>query len=169
MKTCECGCGAEVKNRFKRGHMFSGEWQIKVGKQGGRPLGFLKKGLEPVKKPTVKDIYWAAGVWEGEGSVQSKGRSNTVGVTVSQKDRELCDKMAELFGGNVGKYHNKDNVHRKGGDYFVWTVSGARGAGFLMTIYPLLTQRRKVQVKAALDKWKNKPEDISSTEGTVDP
>ncbi len=103
---------------------------------------------------TAIDIAWAAGIYEGEGSCrraiympESKrtGKQNrTDKVAVLQKDPEILYRLQTLFGGNIGL--NKKN--HLGGACYVWTLSGHRARGFLMTILPLLSQRRLRQVLA---------------------
>lgn len=142
---CECGCGAEVKYRFKRGHMMRDvEWQRRAGKLGGRPFGFFKPGSEPTQFPTAEDIAWAAGIYEGEGSCSFRA---TIQVFVTQKERELCDWLRDLFGGGVCL---------DGEGYHHWYISGKRASGFLAVIYKYLTNRRKGQVDAVLAGWFNK-------------
>jgi len=107
------------------------------------PLGFIKPGQEASIHPSALDVAWVAGLFEGEGTAGRSGGSNGSGtehVSIAQKDREILDRCKGLFGGNV----------HSGGNVWHWRASGARGRGFLMTIYPFLSQRRKVQAKLAL-------------------
>lgn len=95
--------------------------------------------MAATKHPTLYEICWAAGIYEGEGSTRRQGE-----VSVPQKDPELLFKLRDLFGGRVKK-GNTENIWR-------WEANGKHGRGFLMTIYSMLTQRRKAQVRAALGK-----------------
>jgi hypothetical protein len=102
-----------------------------------------RKGLDPVKKPTVLDIAWAAGIYEGEGSCLAGGNGNrSFSMQLSQKDPELLYKLRDLFGGTVKQYAN--------GAFLVyrWTCCGDRGRVFLGAIYPYLTSRRKAQIES---------------------
>lgn len=90
---------------------------------------------------SAQDIAWAAGVYEGEGSVQIPSkRQRTVNVQVTQKDPWLCYRLQELFGGRVRENRN----------YKVWVISGPKARGFLMTIFLFLSPRRKERIKEAL-------------------
>lgn len=88
------------------------------------------------ENPTIQKICWAAGVYEGDGTVGGGV------VSVFQKDRWILDKLQTLFGGSVsiskdGRYPTRT--------YHMWKIAGARARGFLMTIYELLSPRRQAQ------------------------
>ena len=115
---------------------------IGIGKkQGQSRLGECKAGLEATKHPTVRDIMWASGIFEGEGNCTD----HNAGISVGQKDRWLPDRLRTLFGGSVGEHH----VHR--GDqhftHFTWKACGARGRGFLMIIYQFMSPKRQMEIK----------------------
>jgi hypothetical protein len=95
------------------------------------------------------DIAWAAGIYEGEGSVQGpilnreRGRT-TIKVAVAQKERWLLDRMKALFGGTVWHKPYRDSIRG------IWYLTGPRGRGFVMTVYPYLSPRRREQIRLAL-------------------
>ena len=100
---------------------------------------------------TAKDIAWAAGVYEGEGTCARPTKAaRTQLVSVTQKDRWLCDKLKELFGGWVYKYTYPATGNRPARTYHYWKLTGPAARGFLMTIYLFLSPRRKQQVRTAL-------------------
>lgn len=103
---------------------------------------------EATISPTTNDLYWAAGIFEGEGTVavSRKPRWCTFAVSVSQKDPWILYKFQNLFGGSVRTRGKKHPIWQ-------WSAAGARGRGFLMTMYKLLSPRRRVQAKAAIDRW----------------
>jgi hypothetical protein len=103
--------------------------------------GWMKRGLEPKVHPTIKDIYWAAGIYEGEGTCKHK--PGTL-VSVSQKDTWILLKLKELFGGTV-------SVHDKVKKSSHWQISGPRARGFLMTIYSLLSPHRQARIREVLN------------------
>jgi hypothetical protein len=97
------------------------------------------------ESPTLVDLAWAAGVWEGEGSVIFAG---TFRIEVAQKDRWILDRLRERFGGSI--YVRKE--HYLGGRYILhkWYLTGARGRGFAYSIFSWLSPRRREQVRRAL-------------------
>lgn len=89
--------------------------------------------------PTLNQIAWAAGVFEGEGSACWAG--TTPQVRVTQKGIWLLERFQELFGGAIYKTHK--NCH-------CWQVNGSRARGFILTIYTYMSPRRKEQLKKCL-------------------
>jgi hypothetical protein len=134
----------------------------------GRPahnVGKTDPRCLPTEQPTTKDIAWAAGVYEGEGTCNfhvcgNRGTNRNgstyqvIQMSVAQKDSWLCHRLRDLFGGAVrvinsktGSIKNPDarcNYHR-------WDLSGTRALGFLQTIYIFLSPRRKAQIRLVLD------------------
>ena len=109
----------------------------------GRENADTKKAVE---RPTTRDIAWAAGFFEGEGSVRKVSKvHHTPEVRIGQLNKEPVEKMLRLFGGALHCYKTS-----RGKDIWTWAVYGSRCRGFVMTIYQFLSDRRKEQVLAAL-------------------
>lgn len=108
-----------------------------------------KNTIKSCEKPTIKDIYWAAGIYEGEGNASYNTYKGNVyaRACVGQKDPWLILRLQRMFGGSVKK---NASLEKRGITCFTWFVSGARARGFLLTIYPLLSPRRKEQVRKAI-------------------
>jgi hypothetical protein len=125
------------------------KWSPGTSPKGGR-LGMSLARLAPTEHPTLLQIAWAAGVFEGEGHCRryfndkAKISRGSELVTVGQKDPWLCPRLRDLFGGTVRR-HRRQNI-----EWHVWTLHGARARGFLMTIFTFLSPRRKQQVREAL-------------------
>jgi hypothetical protein len=105
--------------------------------------GKMKPGLEATESPTLMQIAWAAGLFEGEGSCCRVAR-HSAQVHLGQKDRWVIDRMRALFGGNISERQIN------GRPFYEWQVSGTRARGFLMTMFSFLSPRRQEQVKASL-------------------
>lgn len=85
---------------------------------------------------------------EGEGSFRYRVR--TPHVSAVQVQREPLDRLQLLLGGKI--YWRLT----KGNGIFVWECYGALGASVMMTLYPMLSPRRKAQVAGALAQWKKR-------------
>lgn len=105
--------------------------------------GSVKPGLEAKAHPTSRDIAWAAGIFEGEGSCAWSPKHRTLNAIVSQKDRWLLDRLRYYFGGTVAVRYERQGMH-------AWQIHGGRARGFLMTIYVFMSPRRKEQIRRAL-------------------
>jgi hypothetical protein len=114
----------------------------------GRILGMCEKATpKATKSPTLCDIAWAAGFIEGEGYFAPNGASSQAGV--NQVQREPLDRLQAMFGGSVRVYHN-DRHNERWQPQWRWAVAGSRARGVMMTLYPMMSPRRKEQIRAAL-------------------
>jgi hypothetical protein len=86
-------------------------------------------------------VCWFAGIYESEGSIQKIGPSLVLSVT--QKDRWLCDRLRFLFGGTVGGPYRRNQK----GQFYQWRTGTIRSRELAMLIYPLLSPRRQEQMR----------------------
>lgn len=107
---------------------------------------WIKSSIAPVEKPSVIDIAWAAGIFEGEGSISG---SIGLGVHVVQKDRWLLDRFARLFGGSVSRRASENPRSGQPLEVHHWRLSGVRAHGFALTVFSFLSPRRRAQVRRA--------------------
>jgi hypothetical protein len=96
---------------------------------------------------TPRELGWVAGFLEGEGSFLGN-RSAYVGA--AQVQREPLDRLQSLLGGKVRPVKSKKVNHS---DFFHWTIGGGHAAGVMMCVYPLMSPRRKEQIRKALGHW----------------
>ncbi len=94
--------------------------------------------------PSLRDLYWAAGFLDGEGSFNLSAGSQRVRAT--QKDDDALRHLQGLFGGSVRQQFNK--LRQK--HYWHWAVHGSRARGVMLTLYPLLFSYRQSQIRKAL-------------------
>ena len=115
------------------------------GQNRGRP----NSAPRATETPSLLNIAWSAGVYEGEGTCQPIdgrfGKSQT--VKIQQNDRSVLERMQRWFGGSIST-----NMSRgfKPKPIYIWIVCGARARGFLYTIFSFLTPRRRLQARAAM-------------------
>ncbi len=89
-------------------------------------MGRMAAHLAPTRTPTINDIYWAAGIFEGEGHARRSTTTET--VCVGQVGTWLPNRLRDLFGGSVTK-RNMSNPKWK--QAYWWVISGSRARGFL--------------------------------------
>src|SRR3989442_11415790 len=94
---------------------------------------------------TPRELEWCAAFLEGEGSFVLNGGSCQ--CAAPQKQRWPLDKLKRLLGGSV---YVKPRIH-------AWQASGERGAGIMMTLYPLMSPWRQAQIGRALVRWRELP------------
>lgn len=105
----------------------------------------------------IKDIAWLGGLLEGEGSFSMKA-DGYPGVHLHMTDRDVVERAAKLIGSRVrGPYKTKTPKGKLGKPVFACGVYGNRGAGWMMTIYQFLGERRQSRVRDILNVWKSRP------------
>lgn len=96
------------------------------------------------KKPTLNDIHWLAGLFEGEGSVSTRG------IRIPQKERETLDRVRQLFGGRVTGHHLAMGGIIPPVPMFSWAAYGPRARTIIGAIFQLLSSRRQAQARDLL-------------------
>lgn len=94
----------------------------------------------------LKDLYWFAGLFEGEGSV-AKTHAR---LTIPQVNHAPLARVQALFGGKIWLAAKPRPKKRP---CFMWYIGGAQARGIMMTMYPLLSPKRQAQVRRALVFW----------------
>lgn len=95
------------------------------------------------------DIAWTAGFLEGEGSFTCWGKSAT--VTASQVQPEPLLRLRHLFGGKLYRYAPQNPKHSP---FMRWHLTHRDARGLMMTIYGLMSPKRKDQIQKALVPWR---------------
>ncbi len=105
-----------------------------------------RENLRPTagRPPSLAEIAWASGLYEGEGSVTGVGQA-----FITQKEPWVLLRVRDLFGGTVGGPYVWTTRR-----FYRWHAAGARGRGFLMTVYPFLSPRRQRQIRQVLAHWR---------------
>lgn len=129
------------------------EREIRIAKFLSNRSSTSRLGIEgedtakAIRLPTIRDLEWIAGFLEGEGSFGYNSGSGQVGV--SQVNLEPLTRLLNLLGGNI--YPVKlNNKNPNWNDAYAWHITGSRARGVMMTVYPLMTEKRKHQILLAL-------------------
>lgn len=88
------------------------------------------------------DIAWAAGLFEGEGSVGMSSSQRQPRVQLVSTDEDVVRRFVEIIGrGNVRGYH-KTAAHHK--DYWQWSVQSKDDVLYVLNLlWPYLGERRR--------------------------
>lgn len=103
---------------------------------------------------TVRNLEWAAGFIEGEGCFHWHKRGSRAEIRVAQVQREPLERLQHLFRGHI--YLRKSSrptwqpVH-------VWAIYRSSAIGLAMTLYSLLSPRRRSQSLAVIQSWRASP------------
>lgn len=110
--------------------------------------------------PDTSEIHWLAGLLEGEGSfglrkmvTKRNGHSWTYyrpRLQVSMTDKDIVDRAAKL----IGLTTYKGGVCKSGKQMWMTACQGSRAASWMMTLYPLMGQRRQAKIRESLIAFK---------------
>lgn len=153
-----CGVSATIISKRFRRFGIPAKNAINDGRflfaHGHAPIWKTRPRQQPTLQPSINEIAWAAGVYEGEGCCltykkKQKPTYVTLRIQLCQKDRWLLDRLQALFGGTV--------TIRKGygphtTDLFAWNLYGPRARGFLLTIFTWMSPRRRQQIRQAIER-----------------
>jgi hypothetical protein len=112
-----------------------------------RPVGWPGNASE-IKPLTAITLGWAAGFLEGEGCFPVSSRTTST-ITANQKESEPLQRLQKMFGGRL-------YWRASGGTYGIheWHIFGPTARGVMMTLYPLMSPRRREQIRASLTRWR---------------
>jgi len=92
---------------------------------------------------TLADLYWLAGLFEGEGCVSVQGRTPTLGIAMA--DRDVIARVGELWGvtPSVQRYNSRVPNTRT-----LWRVRlhGRRAMVWMERLFPHLGARRQQRI-----------------------
>lgn len=103
------------------------------------------------QSPEVRDIAWAAGFCEGEGTFQ-----NSTVALPQTNNLDCLIKLQRLFGGSITDRTFPNGGFTNSKPQKLWKICGSRARGFMMTIYPFMGTRRQGQIRKALNINKEK-------------
>ena len=100
----------------------------------------------------LRDLYWFAGLMEGEGCFSLR-RGCDLTIEVGSTDNDVIDRVKSIFDFGLVNQRNLPS----GKVFHTWTVLGqTHAAGLMMTLLPLMGKRRSERIMQCLSKWKEK-------------
>ena len=106
---------------------------------------------------TAADIYYLAGLFEGEGCISRQSNTGGFRLDIQMADEDVLRTAQERAGGIGSLYltKNRDPSRQHHKPLWRWSVVRSRdAAGLLMTMYPLLGERRQARAREALEQWR---------------
>lgn len=101
---------------------------------------------------TEADISWAAGLYEGEGSiVTGTARFRSLRLTMGSVDPDVLEKLMSVIGGVLNGPYRQASMKAHHKSMWRWQLSGAvKTQAVLRLFWPYLGERRKQQAANAL-------------------
>lgn len=113
---------------------------------------------------TARELERLAGLFEGEGSFcvlrrKAEGRDTYYELTAAfvSSDRDVAEWVQQRLGAGAGlvRTEEKRPSKRPRKPMYHVHVWGYRAAGWMMTLYSMLGQRRRAQIQGSLARWYN--------------
>lgn len=105
---------------------------------------------------SIGDIYYIAGLLEGEGCFYFRKCPT---ITLNMTDLDTVEKARSLMNKTNKIYTENPSGNRK--EAYRLIVYGDVAMQWMMTIYPLMSIRRKAKIREIIQKWKEMPGIIS--------
>lgn len=104
----------------------------------------------------VEDLYWLAGLIEGEGCFHKRRGRPTPIIQVMMTDKDVVIRAAEILGANrVRELKSKTST---GKTVYGVTVFGQRAVDWCHALHPIMGERRQQKITELLDALsKSKP------------
>ena len=94
------------------------------------------------------ELAWAAGLFDGEGSVSVNARTKALEISVGQKGRTVLDRFQAAVG--VGRVYEYARDEPGGGTFFHYAVPNARHQLVLLRkLWPYLSEPKRDQARRA--------------------
>ena len=101
------------------------------------------------------DFHWLVGVLEGEGTFL-RGAPSKPGapiLRVSMTDRDVVDRVANLFGRAVVRLRRRKPHHKLP---YATTIKGAPAVQVMYAVRPFLGKTRQLQIDLAISSWQSR-------------
>jgi hypothetical protein len=112
----------------------------------------------------TRDIHWVAGLIEGDGCFfirRGKYNSGTTtkyreypGIDVTGTDEDVIRRAHDVLGGTFTTWNRKTAA---GKTVYCVRVRGRLALAWMMTLYPLMGNRRRGKIMEILTKWRSSP------------
>lgn len=100
---------------------------------------------------TMNQIHYVAGLLEGEGCFSFY---KTPKISLGMTDKDIIIKVSNIIYPNCNIEHIREEGNRK--DIYRFALYGAGAIQWMMTLYPLMGERRKARIKEIISIWKTK-------------
>jgi len=107
---------------------------------------------------TVEEIYWIAGLLEGEGCFYSNSPYSCA-ITIQITDKDVIYKIASILGG-TGNVREPDISKSTGFNkkqVYSYSIFGILAVDWMRLILPIMGERRKTKILELLSNFDNRP------------
>jgi hypothetical protein len=112
--------------------------------------------ITPITPITPLQIAWLAGLLEGEGCFvfYKQPPYRSIAMVLVMCDRDVVERAAALLGVPVTMKRRRQAFHKT---QYVARAFSSRAAGWMMTLFPLMGERRRTRIQELLAHWRKQP------------
>lgn len=99
----------------------------------------------------ISSIFWLAGFLDGEGTFIYNGSSPRLQVISTDLDLIQRCKREMNVTTNIYNVKRYESHHKRAHGL---TINGSFAVSWMMTLYPLMSIRRKSEIREVIEKWK---------------
>jgi len=96
-----------------------------------------------------EDIYWVAGILEGEGCFNYY---NAPRIFLKMTDYDVVDRVSQIMKARTTIKKQDKNGWKT---CYILAINSHVAVGWMMTLYSLMSARRKEQIRDVLSSWRN--------------
>jgi len=102
---------------------------------------------------TLRQIDWVAGILDGEGSFLITKRNNYPKIWLGMTDLDIVQRVRNIMNSST-KIINRKRIP-KNKEVYEFHLSGSLAIQWMMTLYPLMSNRRREKIREILSTWKS--------------
>ena len=91
-----------------------------------------------------KELYWLAGILEGEGYFGPQKENNYTTIAVQMTDEDVIQKISNIFGTSYFKINRRQEHHK---DSFSVSLRGKKALELMLKIKPIMSIRRQQKIE----------------------
>ncbi len=104
------------------------------------------------------ELYWLAGLLEGEAYFHPKTDKVSVGIAIEMTDEDIIQRVCKLIGNTYCKVKKREIHHKQA---YKTTIRGRRAFELMLIIQPIMGERRKQRIQECIDSYIPKKRGIS--------
>jgi hypothetical protein len=104
----------------------------------------------------VEELYWTAGIFEGEGCMSvtraNRRSGGSISVYVGMTDKDVIDRLDSYW---PGKRYVREHKGKDWKPLYLWQLNGLEAYNFVKVMYPILGERRKARADELIALWES--------------
>lgn len=98
-----------------------------------------------------KELYWLAGLLEGEASFLEQKEGRYVSISLEMTDEDIIKKVAKIFNVRYSKPSKREPHHKQS---YKLLFRGSRAVEMMKQLQPLMGIRRSEKIQECIDSFK---------------